>query len=84
MSDSVKEYRTSDLGEASYIVTCGFPVVDILQAPQDPGRCEFIFTEEATQAGQDYYLGAKAEAQHLTMNLRELKGRLFRVQRQLR
>ena len=74
-------FLTSDLGEAAYIVTVGYPVLDIRPAKDDPPRLEFVFGGKAEEVGKAYYRGATVEAQRFMMTQKELKGRLFRARR---
>ncbi len=74
-------FATSDLGEAAYINTDGYPVLDIRPVAGDSGKYEFVFDEAARLVGAEYYRGGQIEAQRLVMIYRDLKGRLIRKRR---
>jgi len=75
------QFHTTDLGEASYLMAIGHPCLDICPIDGQPGRYRFCFASEAARVVEDFYRGAKVEAQRLLLIERELKGRLFRARR---
>ncbi len=81
MDDVESRFHTSYLGEAAYINTDGYPVLDIRPVAGDSGKYEFVFDEAARPVGAEYYRGGQIEGQRLIMVFRELKGRLFRTRR---
>ncbi len=81
MDEAESRFYTSDLEEAAYITTVGYPVLDMRPTPGDSGKYEFVFDEAARPVGGEYYRGGQIEGQRLIMVFRELKGRLFRIRR---
>ena len=72
------EYRTSDLGAATYIVSVG---EQILRADfSNPKRVIFCFrnTPSVSKAVEDYWNGkARVEPLHLLQNQKLLKQRIY-------
>jgi hypothetical protein len=70
----MKPYRTSDLGEAAYLIAHGHALTALEGVP----RAEFVFPSEAATIAKAYYQGASAPALAMASAMRHLKGMLRR------
>jgi hypothetical protein len=71
MTMTQRTHATTDLNVASYLVTKGFPLVNIERA--HGGRCTFHLAPDTRDAARGFYADGQVSARAFANSLRDLK-----------